>query len=154
VRSEAYAVTLTFRSRSSPDSKWEFFNQTVPLAWTKCPFGGKRPWFVCTAYARGRYCGRRVAKLYLGGINGFACRHCYGLAYASQQESARYRGISRSRKIRMQLGGTANLLDPFPNKLRRMHWRTYQRLRARAAAGEGLSNAWLTRISRDSVALG
>ena len=41
--------------------------------------------------------------------------------FSSQQESARYRGISRSRKIRMQLGGTANLLDPFPNKLRRMH---------------------------------
>ncbi len=73
---------------------------------------------------------------------------------ASKRARARYRGISRSRKIRMQLGGTANLLDPFPNKLRRMHWRTYQRLRARAAAGEGLSNAWLTRISRDSVALG
>jgi hypothetical protein len=85
------------------------------------PFGGGRPWFRCTATADGRYCGRRVAKLYLGGSAVFACRQCYGLAYASQLESLRHRGIGKARKIRMRLGGGANILDSFPAKPQRMH---------------------------------
>jgi len=35
----------------------------------------------------------------------FACRHCHGLAYASQPQSPRDCSISWARKIRMQLGG-------------------------------------------------
>jgi hypothetical protein len=147
VRTEASAVVLMYRYRGGEDAEWRSVEQRVPITWTACHLGGCRPWFICSAYSRGRYCGRRVALLY-GASELFACRHCYGLAYASQQESTRYRDISRSRKIRMQLGGSANLLDPFPNKPRRMHWRTYQRLRARAAAAEGLSNAWLMQSLR------
>jgi len=61
----------------------------------------------------------------------FACRHCYGLGYASQQESPQSRLISRSRKIRMRLGGSPDLLQPFPKRPRGMHQRTYMHLRAR-----------------------
>jgi hypothetical protein len=32
----------------------------------------------------------------------------------------------------VRLGGSANLLDPFPAKPKGMHWRTYRHLRARA----------------------
>ena len=53
------------------------------------------------------------------------------LAYASQQESPRSRVISRSRKIRMRLGGSPDVLQPFPKRPRGMHQRTYMRLRAR-----------------------
>ncbi len=132
VRTEADAVVLSFQSHSWGESEWKSTEQRVPITWTMCHLGGRRPWFLCSAYAGGRRCGRHVAKLYLGGNPVFACRHCYGLAYASQQESPSYRGISRARKIRMQLGGSANLMDPFPEKPRRMHWRTYQRLQERA----------------------
>jgi hypothetical protein len=44
----------------------------------------------------------------------FASRHCCGLTYASQQESPRHRAISRAQKLRVRLGGSANLLEPFP----------------------------------------
>jgi hypothetical protein len=65
----------------------------------------------------------------------FACRHCYRLAYASQQESAHDRGLLKAQGIRMRLGGTANMLDDFPEKPKGMHWRTYERLcRAHDAA--------------------
>jgi hypothetical protein len=103
--------------------------QHVPVVWTPCHLGGGRSWFRCTATADGRYCGRRVAKLYLGDSGVFACRQCYGLAYASQLESLQHRGIGKARKIRMRLGGDANILDSFPAKPKRMHWRTYNKLR-------------------------
>ncbi len=92
--------------------------------------GGRRPWFRCPVYLNGQYCGRRVAVLYAAGEL-FACRHCYGLGYASQQESPQSRFIRRSRKIRMRLDGSPDLLQPLPKRPRGMHQRTYMRLQAR-----------------------
>ncbi len=122
--------------------------QRVPITWTACHLGGQRPWFVCSAYSNGRHCGRRVAVLYAAGKL-FACRRCYGLAYTSQQEGLRHRGVYRAQKIRMRLGGSANLCDPFPEKPKRMHWRTYLRIRTQAERAENCSNVllmqWLNR---------
>lgn len=130
-RTEPDAVILLSRRRV----------QRISITWTDCRFGGRRAWFRCTGYSAAR-CGRRVAKLYSdGGL--FACRHCHGLAYASQQLCTRDRLISSARKIRMQLGGGPSLFDPFPDKPRGMHWRTYERLRARARASEAHSFSFL-----------
>ena len=115
VRAEADAVVLVFSSRRSEESEWKPVEQRVPITWTACHLGGERPWFVCAVYADGCYCGRRVALLYAAGEL-FACRRCYGLAYTSQQESPRLRNIRRSRKIRVTLGGSTNLCEPFPEK--------------------------------------
>jgi hypothetical protein len=57
----------------------------------------------------------------------FACRHCYRLAYASQQESAHQRGLGKSQKIRMRLGESP--FEEFPDKPKGMHRRTYERWR-------------------------
>ena len=100
---------------------------------TACHLGGRRAWFRCAVYSNGRYCGRRVGLLY-GAGELFACRRCYGLAYASQREAPMHRGVNRAQKIRMRLGGSANLCEPFPEKPKRMHWRTYHRLRAHGFA--------------------
>jgi hypothetical protein len=130
------AVVLSFRSRGSSGKRWKSVEQRVPVTWTGCHLGGWRPWFRCS-------CGRRAARLYAGASDFFACRHCHGLAYASQQMSTRDRNISRARTIRMQLGGGPSLFDPFPEKPGGMHWRTYDRLRARAQASEAHSFSFL-----------
>jgi hypothetical protein len=96
--------------------------QHVPLAWTPCTLGGRRPWFRCR-------CDRRAALLYY--TSGFfACRRCHGLAYACQAETPRLRRIRRGRKIRMRLGAGSSYAEPIPPKLKGMHWQTYWRLRA------------------------
>jgi hypothetical protein len=143
VWTEVDSVILTFGWRESGSNEPKSVEQRVPIVWTNCHLGGRRPWFQCTA------CGRRVAKLYLGGRPVFACRHCYGLAYASQQEGPRDRALTQAQNIRERLGGSVNLLDdPFPEKPRRMHWRTYRRLRQRAEAAELRSNALMLRWLR------
>ena len=130
VRTETDAVVLLFRSQHPGETEWKSTEQRVPILWTACHLGGRRPWFRCPVYSNGQYCGRRVAVLYAAG-DLFACRHCYGLGYASQQESPQSRFIRRSQNIRMRLGGSPDLLQPFPKRPRGMHQRTYMRLRAR-----------------------
>jgi hypothetical protein len=128
VRSESNAVVLIYRWRSYGETERNAIEQRVPIAWTPCHFGGSRPWFRCSVYSGGRYCGRRAAKLY-GAGKLFACRRCYRLAYASQHEAARDRGLVRAQKIRIRLGGSPGMLHDFPEKPKGMHWRTYDRLR-------------------------
>src|ERR1700685_4404485 len=108
VRTEPGAVVLSFRARDWGAEEWKSVNQRVPIGWTPCHFGGHRPWFCCAR------CGRRVVKVFLAGNALFACRHCYGLSYESRLESVRLRGLGKARKIRMKMGGDANVLDDFP----------------------------------------
>ena len=135
VRVEEDAIVLIYRARSLLAGEWKPIEQRVPMTWTNCHFGGRRPWFTCCASVNGRRCGRRVAVLYAAGAL-FACRSCYDLAYESQQGSPVLRSLSRSLKIRVRLGGSPDPLGPFPEKPRGMHWRTYLHLRARGEAAE------------------
>jgi hypothetical protein len=127
VQAQRDAVTLKYQNRSYGED-WSDIEQRVAIAWTPCRFGGERPWFVCSVTANGVYCGRSVINLYGAGPL-FACRHCYRLAYPSQQEPARRRGLGKSQKIRMRLGGSPNMSEEFPDKPKGMHWRTYERWR-------------------------
>ncbi len=138
VRTEPNAVVLSFYARDWDSDAWKLVNQRVQIARTVCHLGGHRPWFCCTAYSNGRRCGRRVAKVFLGESPCFACRHCCGLNFASQHEGPRLRSITRSRKIRMRLGGSPNVCEPFLEKPFRMHSQTYRRLRARGQAADAI----------------
>jgi hypothetical protein len=133
VHVESAAVLLSYRSCSLGSSEWKSVQQRVSISTTACHLGGQRPWFVCSAYGNGHYCGRRAAILYCAG-DLFACRRCYDLSYASQQQTPLHRGLEQARKIRMRLGGGADLLEPFPPKPKGMQRRTFERLRARAEA--------------------
>jgi hypothetical protein len=101
----------------------EDVKEPVPLEWTPCNFGGERPWFVCP----GDRCGRRVAILY-GPGKYFLCRNRYDLRYESQREDKKNRALRRAQKIRTRLSGSANMMEPFPDKPKGMHHDTYMRL--------------------------
>jgi hypothetical protein len=68
-----------------------------------------------------------VAKLY-GPGKYFLCRHCYDLRYESQREDKKTRALRKAQTIRTRLGGSANMLEPFPEKPKGMHLDTYIRL--------------------------
>jgi hypothetical protein len=72
-------------------------------------------------------CGRRVAILY-GPGKYFLCRHCYDLRYESQREDKNNRALRRAQKIRTRLGGSANMMEPFPERPKGMHHDTYMGL--------------------------
>jgi hypothetical protein len=118
-RMEAHRMILNYRHRPH-GGEWEEVEEVVNFDRTPCNYGGHRTWFLCPR------CRRRVIVLY-GAGKYFLCRHCHGLAYASQQESVTDRSARKERKIRERLGGS-NLFEPFPEKPKGMHWKTYQRL--------------------------
>jgi hypothetical protein len=124
VRTERDFVILYFSSLSHGECA--NVEQRITLLWTPCRFGGERAWFVCSGEEPGVRCGRRVTKLYGAGRQ-FACRECGRLAYTSQRKSADQRALWKAQKIRMQLGGSPNILENFPGKPKGMHWRTYER---------------------------
>jgi hypothetical protein len=96
-------------------------SQRIDVVWTRCHFGGWRPWFKCVG------CNRRVGKLYNTGAS-LACRCCLGLWYASQRRGSKSRSYLQALKIRLRLNSTASIALPIPDRPRRMHRRTYQRL--------------------------
>jgi hypothetical protein len=146
IETEQDAIVLIYKTRRYGATEWQDVRQRVPITWTHCNLGGRRPWFICAVSCNGRRCGRRVAKLYDPG-DLFACRHCCGLAYASQHGSLHHRSISKAQKIRMRLGGDPSLLAPFPEKPKGVHWKKYWRLRSQALEAEGtatmLLSGWL-----------
>jgi hypothetical protein len=130
-RVERDRIVLSYRHRRHDLEEWQSVEYPVLLDWTRCNYGGERAWFRCPA----RGCGRRVAVLWGGEI--FACRQCHNLAYESQNETAYSRALGKVQDIRRKLGG-----DPcgdFPPKPKGLHWRTYNRLRAKADEAEDRS---------------
>ena len=95
-----------------------------PLNGRGAHIGGRRPWFKCS-------CGKRVAKLYGGGIF-IGCRHCYDMTYECQRRGEKSRSYYQACKIRLSLGGAPTIADPFPDRPRRMWRKTYERLRRKA----------------------
>jgi hypothetical protein len=100
---------------------------TVPITWTACNYGGERPWFVCPGGVNVYACHRRVAKLYLSGEY-FLCRHCQDLTYETRQLGRKDSALRKCQKIRRRLGGSANMIEPFPPRPKGMHLKTYMRL--------------------------
>jgi hypothetical protein len=134
-------VILLYSHRGEP------VRQTVPLDWTACNYGGRRPWWRCP------HCRRRVAVLY-GPGKFFACRHCYRLCYESQKENPGDRALRAAWKIRQRLGQEdGGHMIPLPEKPKGMHWDTYLDLEERCAEHEIRSWAavgvWLTRLENE-----
>jgi hypothetical protein len=104
----------------------EFFNQTVPqeirVTWTRCHYGGARPWLHCS------YCERRIARLFKG-MGGYFCRACIGNPiYESQRRSRKARAYLKAYRLRQRLGGSRPVLDPVPERPYRMKRNTFRRI--------------------------
>lgn len=151
VRVESLAG-LRLNYEVTSEGRTEAKDYVVPVTWTACHLGGKRPWFGCPK------CGRRVALLFGAAV--FACRHCWHLNYASQQSSKRDRAFEHSWKLRHSLGMVVGMYDCPAEDLPRpkgMHRRTFnrkisqlQQVEARALAD---SDAVLANIERKLSAL-
>lgn len=107
----------------------------VAVEWTPCPFGGRRPWFLCPR------CGRRCQAVYVR--SGVACRKCSGLAYHSQRLNASDRAHRRGMRLVERLGVPRGepshwaSLEPWTvEKPPRMRWATYERIVERAREAE------------------
>lgn len=143
IRTEAGKVTLNYRHQRA-GTDWRPMEYAVSLGWTTCTYGGSRPWFLCPAIG----CGRRVAKLYLGGSGVFACRHCYGLVYDCQRESDDDRATRRAETIRQRLGWEPGILNLPGGRPKGMHRCTFERLKRTHDAFVGASVAGMARRLR------
>jgi hypothetical protein len=135
---QAEGLGLSYRTTGQDGAPRDVL-ELVPFLYTATKFGGRRVWFQCLA------CRRRCRVPY-GGAR-FRCRQCYGLAYASQRESAFQRALDQADKIAKRLGspfGCAFDGSGLPPKPKRMRWRTYQRLEKRyeALQRQGLASAY------------
>jgi hypothetical protein len=127
-----FRVWLTYRVRLPNKRNWQQIKKMVSMIWDPCRFGGERPWFVCPN------CDRRAAVLYLGGVRplSFSCRKCAGLKYESECKGTRLRLMRKAQKIRLKLGGSSSLEEPFPEKPPGMHAKRYLRIREEAMNAE------------------
>jgi hypothetical protein len=114
-------MVLNYRYRIN-GGEWEPVEQAIAFDRTPCNYGGHRTWFLCPR------CRKRIAILY-GAGKFFLCRHCYDLAYGSQQETTGDRLMRKQRKIRERLGASESLVDPILFKPKGMHQKTFDRLR-------------------------
>jgi hypothetical protein len=104
----------------------ELVNQTIPqniqISWTRCHFGGTRPWMHCP------FCQVRVARLFKG-LAGYFCRACVGNPpYESQLRNDTARVYLKAYRLRQQLGGSRPVRDPIPERPHRMWRKTYNRI--------------------------
>ena len=111
VQTEADAVLLTFQYRSSTDTECESVQQRVPITWTACHLGGRRPWFRCTVYTGGRYCGRRVALCTSAGKL-FACRRSHDASLAQPSDKRHGLPVSHGGIADQALSAWAPTVEP------------------------------------------
>ncbi len=123
IKVKTSSVIFVYRHRSRGESEWQDIEQPIYMTHTSCTYGGTRPWWICPL------CGRRVAVLYNSGKH-YACRNCHRLTYTSQVENTYDRALRQAQKIRKLLGGTVNMMEPFPTKPKGMHRKTYWLLQA------------------------
>lgn len=112
-------LQLNYRFREN-GSDWQPVKQTINILKTPCNYGGHRKWLECPN------CKRRVGIL-AGADVYFACRHCYKLAYGSQNETKADRLIRAKEKIGKQIFEDYSHGEGYFKK-KGMHQKTFDRL--------------------------
>ena len=125
---DVWSDFIRFRYRVTPwDAEPYDVARCASFDYTRCHIGGRRLWSLCPD------CRRRVGVLVVSGPR-IACRHCSRVIYACQAESRSDRAARKLRKIQRRLGNPdyENVLDLYLPKPKRMRWRTYDRIVAKA----------------------
>jgi hypothetical protein len=126
---------------------WDFESrQTIRLSWARNPFTGTgyRAFFLCD-------CGKRACFLYLPRGSQWQCRGCLELISEGEIATPRQRAVRRARRIRMHLGGSGDIDEPFPPCPRGMHRDAYARWRLRAARYEAIARTIKGRRTREQM---
>ncbi len=119
MRVARYRLQIGLRHQSVP--------QSIEVSWTRCNYGGDRPWLHCP------YCERRVMRLFKG-FGGYCCRTCCGNPiYESQRRSTKARAYLQAYRLRQRLDGSRPVVDALPPRPLGMTRKTYERLCARVA---------------------
>jgi hypothetical protein len=114
IRFDRYLIQIELRNQVTP--------QIIRITWTRCNFGGSRPWMHCP------HCHRRVARLFKG-LSGYYCRECVGAPpYESQLRNDMARIYLRAYRLRERIGGGRPAIDPIRERPYRMWRRTYNRI--------------------------
>jgi hypothetical protein len=56
----------------------------------------------------------------------FLCQHSDDLSYLRRWDNKMYQALHPAEKIRERLGGSANMTEPFQERLKGMHWKIYE----------------------------
>lgn len=128
-------ASIPVRSARSTRNECSKAGARIRETWTQYNYGGRRPWFICP---RGG-CGRRVAILH-GGTD-FGCRTCRRLTYGTQRVPPASRSLDRAQRLRVRLGGSVDMTQPFPARPKGMHQLTYMKHAMRAWRAEDKANA-------------
>jgi hypothetical protein len=142
----ANQIKISYQVRK-PSGQYENVTLPVRIVNVPCRFGGTQPFFICPGVPYRSACNRRVVKLY--SLNGLLlCRHCHGLAYASENEDAADRARRNAGKIKQRLGGSPEWGARFPPKPKGMHQRTYEKLWYRFLEAEERADAAWEAVGR------
>lgn len=106
-----------------PDEQWVMWRgQMIDVERTPGQLGGWRMWLACPE------CRKHFRVLHADG-NRIACRHCLGLAYQCQSETADDRLLRKANKLRARLGWESGVINPPGGRPKYMRWAIYERLR-------------------------
>jgi hypothetical protein len=47
IETEQDTIVLIYKTRRYGATEWKDVRQRVPITWTHCNLGGRRPWFIC-----------------------------------------------------------------------------------------------------------
>lgn len=105
-------------------NKSELIDKLISFTTTQTAFGGRRVWFQCS------HCRRRCRIVY---GEGYRCRTCANLVYASQYEPSYQNIIDQADSLRRRVGAGRGAFDKmlFPPRPKGMHHRSYELLKAR-----------------------
>ncbi|WP_284387804.1 hypothetical protein [Algimonas ampicilliniresistens] len=124
VRLEAGSDCLLVQYATGSNEDRETHCDRIELHLSPCHFGGHRLYLVCPS------CRKPRVSIY--GSAPFACRECYDLAYASETTRGPFRLYDTGQKIAHKLAGRFVTLDePFPDRPKGMHRKTYEAKRAK-----------------------